>query len=847
MSIVVLKFGGTSVASRARWNTIHQVCVDRVAEGHKVVLVCSALSKVSDQLEALCRAVLAGDHEEALQSLVDRHLKHAEDLEVSPSCIDAELADLKRLCAGASLIGEVSPRLRARMLSAGEILSTRLGAAFLQRLGADATWMDARELFTSVDQPELPESVRILSARIAHERQPELNAALPGSAIAVTQGFIARDTTGRTVLLGRGGSDTSAALFAAKLGATRCEIWTDVPGMYTANPRQVPSARLLRHLSYAEAQEIATCGAKVLHPRCIPPLRDAGIELQIRCTPHPDIDGTVIDNRVGAEGVKAISSRNGVTLVEMETVGMWQQVGFLAKAFGEFAQLGLSVDLVSTSETGVTVSLDPSQAVDEDTLVALVDRLAPYCRPRIVRGTAAVSLVGSGIRRVMHRLGPVLGLFQEHRIHMVSLASSDLNLTFVVDADQEARLVERLHGSLFESRADLGPTWEQTFTTPRPTATTRAWWQERRDELLAIGEQGCAYVYNGATVRQQARQLTALKHADQVLYAMKANPHAEVLRTVRSEGVGLETVSTGELDHASSVLGSLPPGKVLFTPNFAPREEYAAGLKAGVHVTLDNLHPVQAWPELFKGAEVFIRLDPGRGRGHHQHVQTGGKASKFGIAWEEIDALEAALKRAGATVIGLHAHSGSGVRSADNWAEVGRFLADAVERFPTAKILDLGGGLGVVERPGQQALDLSELDDALGQIKAATSRQLWLEPGRFLVAEAGVLLARVTQIKQKGHVRYVGVDTGMNSLIRPALYGSWHPIVNLTRLDTPAEWEAHVVGPICETGDTLGRARRLPPTEEGDVLLIGVAGAYGRAMSSHYNLRAPAREVWLDS
>ncbi|HEY9420329.1 MAG TPA: bifunctional aspartate kinase/diaminopimelate decarboxylase, partial [Thermoanaerobaculia bacterium] len=195
---------------------------------------------------------------------------------------------------------------------------------------------------------------------------------------------------------------------------------------------------------------------------------------------------------------------------------------------------------------------------------------------------------------------------------------------------------------------------------------------------------------------------------------------------------------------------------------------------------------------------------------------------------------------------GLHSHAGSGIRTPEAWSEVALFLAEAAERFPDVRVLDLGGGLGVPERQGQSALDLEVLGGLLGRFKAAHPRfELWLEPGRFLVAQAGVLLARVTQVKRKGEVIYVGLETGINSLIRPPLYGAYHPIVNLTRLDEPAAWTAHVVGPICETGDILGRSRRLPPTSEGDVLLIANAGAYGRVMSSSYNLREPAGEVTL--
>ncbi|HKI05305.1 MAG TPA: bifunctional aspartate kinase/diaminopimelate decarboxylase, partial [Thermoanaerobaculia bacterium] len=211
---------------------------------------------------------------------------------------------------------------------------------------------------------------------------------------------------------------------------------------------------------------------------------------------------------------------------------------------------------------------------------------------------------------------------------------------------------------------------------------------------------------------------------------------------------------------------------------------------------------------------------------------------------EQMREIEGLLAACGARVVGLHAHSGSGIRTPEAWSEVALFLSAAAERFPEARVLDLGGGLGVPERPGQSPLDLGDLGELLRRFKAANPRfELWLEPGRFLVAQAGVLLARVTQIKHKGDVTWVGLETGMNSLVRPPLYGAYHPIVNLSRLDEPATWNAHVVGPICETGDILGRSRRLPPTREGDVLLIANAGAYGRVMSSWYNLREPAGEV----
>jgi diaminopimelate decarboxylase/aspartate kinase len=225
-------------------------------------------------------------------------------------------------------------------------------------------------------------------------------------------------------------------------------------------------------------------------------------------------------------------------------------------------------------------------------------------------------------------------------------------------------------------------------------------------------------------------------------------------------------------------------------------------------------------------------------------VKTAGVHSKFGVPLFELDELARLVDAAGATVIGVHAHSGSGVQDPDSWRQVAGTLADVAQRFPGVKAIDLGGGLGIPEKPGDKQFDLEQLDAALAEIREAFPQyELWLEPGRYLVARAGVLLTRVTQIKGKGDMRYIGVGTGMNSLIRPALYGSYHEIVNLSRVGEAATDTVTVVGPICETGDRLGSDRLLPRSYENDVILIANTGAYGYVMRLHYNRRADVVEV----
>lgn len=844
---VVLKFGGTSVATGACWQTIARIVAAHRREGLRPFVVCSALAGVSNAIERLLAEAIHGRHEPIVADIGEQHRRLADELAIPFEAAAGELAELARIASGAALVREVSPRLRAQAFATGELLSTRLGAAFLERAGESVAWRDARDLLQTHAGPAGNVARCYLSADCTHEDDPQLRDQLAAleAPVVLTQGFIARNEAGETVLLGRGGSDISAAAFAAKLGAARCEIWTDVTGMFTADPRRIPEARLLTHLDFEEAQELATSGAKVLHPRCLRPLRRAGIPLHIRCVGQPDAPHTIISTDAGAADaqVKAIAAKRGVTIVSMETVDMWHEVGFLAALFGHFQRHGLSVDLVSTSETNVTVTLDgTAHAFDERTIGALVRDLERFCRVRVIGPCAQVTLVGRNIRAILHKLGGALRVFEEQRIYLVTQAANDLNLSFVVDEEQADRLVAELHEELFGSVA------RRPAVDTEPTrGLPNTWWCERRDELMAIAENATpAYVYDERTLAAQIEKLRSIESVDRVFYSVKANPHPRILELVFEAGFGFECVSGAEVAHLFETLPEIDAQRILFTPNFVPRAEYEEAYARGVRVTLDNLEPLQAWPELFREREIIVRIDPGEGKGHHAYVKTAGAKSKFGVLPSQLDALARAAGQADARIVGLHAHVGSNVLDPTTWRETAGFLAGLAPALPDVRSIDCGGGFGVVEMPGGEELDIAAVDAALAEVRAAFPQYaLWIEPGRYLVAECGVLLARVTQTKEKGDFRYVGVDAGMHTLIRPALYGSHHEIVNLTRLDDHPDTAVTVVGPICESGDVLGFDRALPAPRVGDLLLIATAGAYGSVMSSRYNLRAPAQEHFL--
>ena len=517
---VVLKFGGTSVSRRNRWDTIGRIAGKCMAdEGVRVLVVVSALSGVTNEL----LAVSDGDDIDArIAALIERHRAFCAELALDPAAVLGErLAALQALAIDPRAV-ERTLDWQADVLAQGELLSSTLGAAYLASQGHDSGWCDARSWLDAIALPNQSAWATRLSVNCKREADAGFGArfAQQPARMLITQGFIARHGDGGTAILGRGGSDTSAAYFGALLKAKRVEIWTDVPGIFSANPREVSDARLLTRLDYAEAQEIATTGAKVLHPRSIAPCRDANVPMVILDTQRPDLPGTRIDASAATVlGVKAISRRNGIVLVSMESIGMWQQVGFLADIFERFKRHGLSVDLIGSSETNVTVSLDPSEnLVNTNVLEALSTDLAEVCRVKVIAPCAAITLVGRGMRSLLHRLSDIWATFGQERVHLISQSSNDLNLTFVIDEADAEGLLPQLHAELIRSGAMpvfdasvFGPSWRsiqdesRTFGAPQRATP---WWVAARAQLMRHAQAGTPrYVYDLAAVRVGSRSL----------------------------------------------------------------------------------------------------------------------------------------------------------------------------------------------------------------------------------------------------------------------------------------------------------------------------------------------------
>jgi len=469
---IVLKFGGTSVSSRGRWEVIAETLREKLDGGYRLMVVCSALSQVSNRLEALIgEAEKGAELTIPLNELWRVHANLADDLGIELDRRSGRIFErLRDILEGIRLTREATPRLKAQVMCAGELLSTRLGHRWLVKCKIPASWQDARDLLEAEPDDHVntvPERQYLL-ATCSYEPDPELQEKLAklDADVVLTQGFLARLPGGDTALLGRGGSDTASAYLATKLVAERLEIWTDVPGMFSTNPHQVASARLIRHLGYGEAGELASKGAKVLHPRSIKPAADYDIPIHIRCTPAPGLEGTVISRTspISAQ-VKAVSERKGIVLVSMDVEGDWQGVGVIAGITECFRRHGVSIDLLASSQTNVAVALDPrANRLDDNVLDPLLEDLEELCDPKLIRPSASVSLVGSGIRTILHEWGSVLELFEDEQVYMVSQAANDLSLSLIVNESSADDLVDKIHERLFsdvDSEGSFGRTWEE--------------------------------------------------------------------------------------------------------------------------------------------------------------------------------------------------------------------------------------------------------------------------------------------------------------------------------------------------------------------------------------------------
>ena len=461
---IVLKFGGTSVAGRLQWETVASLAKERRSQGFRVLLVCSAVAGVTDRLNTLA---YKPDSAELLKELLDTHRKLGRELGVDEQHWLPESRRQFQSCLQ-NLLHEPGPQFRAALLAMGEWLSTKIGCCFL-RQQLDATWVDVRDALEVFHEKDLSPARQWLSASCRAAEAPGLAGRWSAlSPVLITQGFVARTRSGDTALLGRGGSDTSAALLAGRLSAQRLEIWTDVPGLFSADPRLISDARLLTEVDYAEALEMAASGASVIHPRSIRAAAATKTPVVIRDLNRRRLGGTRIGRRVSDQvGIKTVTCQEQMAVILLQNLDVRFEVGFLAGVFDIFRRRGISIDLVATSETTTTVAINcQTNHLGDDELDDLVEDLDRRCKVTLFRQCVCVNLVGRGARTALSRLQDVMQYFQDRPLLMVSQSANDLCLSLLVDAGEHELLLKSAHRALIpadDAKPDrvFGASWKQ--------------------------------------------------------------------------------------------------------------------------------------------------------------------------------------------------------------------------------------------------------------------------------------------------------------------------------------------------------------------------------------------------
>lgn len=462
--MLVLKFGGTSVADQAaitrliqivratRQSTLPNIQAGAEPDPRGPVVVVSALGGATDRLLGLAAQARAGDADgarEHVRLLLERHLEVAGVItnEGLRSQVEAylgqEFGALTRIVTALSVLEEVSPRWLDAIAAVGELCSSRIVAAALKSHGLAATWVDARKVVVTTNQHT---AAPPLMAETEVKMNAELLPLLATRTIPVIGGFVGATADGVTTTLGRGGSDYSAAIVGACLGATEIQIWTDVDGMLTADPRLVPHASVVPELSFDEAAELAFFGAKVLHPATILPAMTKNIPVRILNSRKAEVRGTLITAKRPANGtpLTAVATKRNVTVVDITSTRMLLAHGFLHKLFGVFEHHGTSVDVVTTSEVSVSVTVDDSRR-----LPRILEDLKAFAEVHSSSDLAVLCVVGQGIHGDATFVSRLLGAIGPIHIRMLSQASERRNITIVIPDHELPEALARVHNEFF--------------------------------------------------------------------------------------------------------------------------------------------------------------------------------------------------------------------------------------------------------------------------------------------------------------------------------------------------------------------------------------------------------------
>ncbi|MFW0699185.1 lysine-sensitive aspartokinase 3 [Pantoea sp. R13S299] len=447
-TLIVAKFGGTSVADFEAMNRSADVVLQD-ASTRLVVLSASAgitnlLVALAEGQQAPQRAVLLDDIRRIQYAIVDCLQRP----EVIRDEIDRMIDNISMLSEAASLA--TSNALTDELVSHGELMSSLLFVEILRERQVNAEWFDVRKVMRTDDHfgRAVPD-VQVLAELATAQLQPRIEQAL-----VITQGFIGSESEGRTTTLGRGGSDYTAALLGEALNAARVDIWTDVPGIYTTDPRVVPTAKRIDEITFEEAAEMATFGAKVLHPATLLPAVRRGIPVFVGSSKDPAAGGTRVCNETRNPPLfRALALRRKQTLLTLHSLNMLHTFGFLAELFNILARHNVSVDLITTSEVSVALTLDTTGSTSTSASLltqALLTELSSLCRVEVEEDLALVAIIGNQLSKACGVGKEVFGVLDPFNLRMICYGASSYNLCFLVPGNDAESVVRTLHRNLFE-------------------------------------------------------------------------------------------------------------------------------------------------------------------------------------------------------------------------------------------------------------------------------------------------------------------------------------------------------------------------------------------------------------
>ncbi len=443
--MIVMKFGGTSVGSAESITALAGIVAAAAKDGKRPFVVVSAVSGVTDLLLASARKALerGASVKSIMADIEDRHNALAAKLGIPENVFLEELAELEHVLFGISLVRELTPRTSDYVASFGERMSSKIVAAFARKLGLDVRAFNAYDLgMVTNDSFGSAEILPSTNGLIV-----EAVKAIPKGVIPVVTGYIGKTVDGEITTLGRGGSDYTAAIYGAALGAEEIQIWTDVDGVMSADPRTVPGARTVGVVSFEEASELAYFGAKVLHPKTILPAMNKDIPVRVLNTFNPSGKGTVILSNVNRKGdITAITSKKNILVININSARMLMAYGFMHQVFKLFNDYKIPVDMIATSEVNVTLTIEKTSDVSE-----LVARLKEFADVTVLPGRASISIVGEGARSKPGTGGKIFSVLGRKGINveMTSQSYNDVSISLVVKEESLNEAVLALHDEFF--------------------------------------------------------------------------------------------------------------------------------------------------------------------------------------------------------------------------------------------------------------------------------------------------------------------------------------------------------------------------------------------------------------